>query len=236
MIGDFSGMARTGYQNAKDTIAAGFEGWKEGFLDNIQDVAIARLLSLTPFVGYIGNVIFLTSRFKVRTFNALGRKLDGSYTEHQVINGKPVPEFLGVGLKEYGLEIALHSFCGVEPLTDFERLEKFVETGEPQVVFLHGRNEGLFSVRSIEADETHWYLGRPAVMNVTLVLKEYVESVPVEAQQKLREEELNRGDTGLGGPLQLAGHATLPPEVTEAPRTLTPVKTIHPETRMEIEI
>jgi len=232
MIENLQGIAMTGFQNAKDTLAGGFDGWRDGFLDNIQDIAIARLLSFTPFVGFIGNVIFMTSRFRVRTFENLNRRLDGHYHEHNVIHGKPVPEFLGVGLKEYNFDITLNSFCGPEPLTDFRRLEKFVEEGIPQVVFLHGRNEGLYSVRSIEADETYWYKGRPAVMTVNIVLREYVESIPIAVQEKLREEELARGDTGVGGPDKVAGHAKLPEEVAEAPRVLTP--SIDPVTRMVI--
>jgi hypothetical protein len=39
-----------------------------GLLDNAAEIALARALSLTPFVGFIGKTVFMTSQFFVRTF------------------------------------------------------------------------------------------------------------------------------------------------------------------------
>jgi len=40
-----------------------------------------------------------------------------------------------------------------------------------------------------------------------MAIKEFVATVPSEAEMKMREEELKRGDTGKGGPRRLPGSA-----------------------------
>jgi len=179
-----------------------------GLLDNLKVLGLSRVLSLTPFVGFIGNMIFMSSRLSVRTFENLVRRSNAQFHEHNLINGKPVSEYVGGSLDEYTFEIVLHSSLGVEPLTEVEKLKGMLDSGVAHCVFLNGKNQGRWTIRSIEHEETHWHGGRPAVIFVTLVLLEHVESMPVEARQKLREMELKRNDTGLGGPERLAGTGT----------------------------
>ena len=182
-----------------------------GLRDSLKEVGIAKALSFTPFVGFIGRMIFMSSRFSVRTFENLVRRSNAQFHEHNLINGKPVSEFVGPTLDEYTFEIVLHSSLGVEPLTEVNKLKRMLESGVSQRVFLHGKSQGRWTIRSMEHEETHWYGGRPAVIFITLVLAEHVESMPVAAKQRLREMELKREDTGLGGPERLAGTATVEP-------------------------
>jgi hypothetical protein len=62
-------------------------------------------------------------------------------------------------------------------------------------------------------------------MDIVLTLREYVESLSTEAERKLREAELKREDTGIGGPDKLPGMPADVPKVS-----LTPI--IDPVTRM----
>jgi len=182
-----------------------------GLLGNAKDIGIARLMSLTPFVGMIGDVIFMSSNFSVRTFQNLTRKTEAQFAEHSVICKKPVSEFTGMSLDEFNLEVVLHGGLGVEPLTEYQLLKKMVESGNPHPIFLHGKREGNFTLRSVEGEETHWHRGRPIVMVVNMALREFIDSVPVNAEMKLREDELKRGDTGKGGPDRLPGTAEKKP-------------------------
>ena len=190
-----------------------------GLLDNAKELGIARVTALTPFVGMIGDVVFMSSSISVRTFQKLNRKTEAQFAEHSVISQKPVSEFTGTSLDEFNFEISLNCALGIEPLTEYQLLKRMTESGNAHLIFLHGRREGYFTLRSVEGEETHWHKGRPAIMAVNITLKEFVESLPVNAAMKLREDELRRSDTGKGGPDKLPGTAEKTPT---QPRKLEP--------------
>jgi len=176
-----------------------------GLIGNLKDIGLSKILSITPFVGYIGKLIFMSSSFSVRTFEGLTRKAEARYAEHDVMYSKPVSEFVGNALSDFNFDIVFHSDLGIDPLTEFENLKEMAESGMPQPVFLHGKSWGNFTIRNVEGEEKHWRGGRPAVMVINLTLKEFVDSIPTDAKMKLREDELRRGETGLGGPEKLPG-------------------------------
>jgi len=203
------------------SIAAGLGG-------NIRDIALSRALSLTPFIGFIGKTAFLTSRRVVRTFESKVTNTSAQYTDHSVILGKPVPEFTGQQLEDISFEITLHGGHGIEPLTDVEQIKRDIESGRVNPVFLNGKYYGRYTIRDIEAEETHWHRGRPIIIKVSLSIREHVESIPVAAAMKMNESVLKRGNTGIGGPAKLAGMAGVEP--TGVARALVPQ--INPITRM----
>jgi len=174
-------------------------------LDNLKEIGLARVLALTPFVGMIGKFYFYSSRPFVKTFNNLSRKVEAHFFDHNVIIGKPIPEYIGSQLLDFTFEIRLHSSLGIEPMVEVGFLQAMVESGLPQTIFLHGKTYGKYTVRGLEFEETHWSKGRPAIIDATLTLKEHAESLPVQSQMKLREQELSRHDTGFGGPDRIAG-------------------------------
>jgi hypothetical protein len=198
-----------------------------GLLGNLEDIAVARVAALTPFVGSIGDIIFMSSQISVRTFESTTRKSEAQFAEHQVIYGKPVSEFTGNSLDDFDFRIVLHGGLGVEPLTEFEKMRDIKNSGQPQNIFLEGKFQGNYTLRGIEGETTHWHLGRPIIMLIDLKLREYVDSIPTNAEMKLREDELRRGETGKGGPEKLPGTADKTPS---QPRALKPV--IDPVTRM----
>lgn len=181
-------------------------------LNNIKDIAIAKISSILPFTGFIGDkkkqILFMASGLSVRTFKNIKRKTKAQYAEHQVLYSKPVSEFTGMALDEKEFEIVLHGGLGVEPLIEVENLESMAASGKQQPIFLEGKFQGNFLLQDVDSETTHWHQNRPIIMIVNLKLKEYVESIPTEAQMKMRADELNRGATGLGGPEKLPGTPT----------------------------
>jgi len=195
--------------------------------DVVKEIALARLLALTPFVGYIGDfdgefsgstivadvgramegnaIIFVASSLFIQTFQGRTRKAGARWVDHEIINGPPVSEFTGRSLKDVEFEILLHSTMCFDPLAAYERLQKACESGKPQLMFLDGKNYGQWTIRSLEGEESYWAYGRPAVMVVTMTMREFISSTPTEAAQKLREDELRKGETGKGGPDRMPG-------------------------------
>ena len=176
-----------------------------GKLVDLRDVAVSRALSFTPFVGFIGRCIFMSSTLLgVRTYDAHSVTYQANYHEHELMTSKPASEYLGNSLQEHKFKITLLSALRTEPQTEVNFLKKMCESGKPQLLFLNGWVVGKFTIRSVEAETTEWHLGRPSVIEVNLVLKEYVTDLLIEAEQKQRQEELTRGVTGVGGPGQIA--------------------------------
>jgi len=180
--------------------------------DNTAERTLAALLAKTPFRGILGKIVFLTAGdflgtgiTNIRTYQGLNRKSSARWVDHEIINGPPVSEFTGRSLKDIEMEMLLHSTVCPDPLSTYEALEKMLESGDPQRLFINGKNYKRWTIRSIEGEETYWAYGRPAVIKITVSLREYISSLPTVAEQKLREDELRRGDTGKGGPDRLPG-------------------------------
>jgi hypothetical protein len=100
-------------------------------------------------------------------------------------------------------------------LTELANLKSKVETGKILTIFLYGRFEGKYNLRAIESDETHWNRGRPAVMKISLICKEYIESIPLKVAEKLQAIR----DTNPTGPERLPG---MPVSEVAQSRPLTP--------------
>jgi phage protein U len=183
--------------------------------DNAAEIALAKILALTPFQGIIGNVVFLTASFlgmtHVQTYDGLTRKSTARWVDHEIINGPPVSEFTGRSLKDMEFSITLSSTLHFDPLSTYETIEKMQDSGEPQLVFINGKNYGRYTVRSAEGEELYWAYGRPAVLKIALTLREYISALPTVAEQKLREDEIRRSDTGKGGPDRLPGNDKVDP-------------------------
>ena len=156
-------------------------------------------------LGSIGDVTFETSNMMIRTFQQFTSSRSAKYTDHDVINQKPVSEFTGLELDEKEFEITLDGSLGLDPQEEVTKLREMQESGEPYRVILFGEICGDYTIRSIEEEYRHTLCNRPLIIKLTLTIKEYISTVPSEAQMKMRQEELKRGDTGKGGPKRLPG-------------------------------
>lgn len=178
-------------------------------------------------VGSIGEVVFETSRFLILTWQEVRRQGFANFADHAVIGQKAVSEFTGLGLDELEFDITLNVMTGINPVAELKRLKEMKDSGKPYQVIIGNEVYGWWTIRLLEDDFSKTILNQPAVINVKLMLTEYIGTLPSEAEMKMREEELRREDTGLGGPQRLAGSPPPTQEVQLQPR-------IDPVTRMVI--
>jgi len=210
--------------------------WKTAILGEIielgvdvRDMIVAKLLSETFFIGFIGKLLFYTFRsqgnfysiggkgvplIKTNTFNSLERKYTANFADHNVISGKPVTEFTGASLNEMSLDIVFHQTLGTDPLRQVRLLQRMIESGEPQLVFLDYKYEGKWTIRGVNATEKHWHDGRPAIIACNIDLKEYRSGVNVsggeEADESEREVEEVTEAPEVTQPEELAGNNPQP--------------------------
>jgi phage protein U len=156
-------------------------------------------------IGSFGPCIFRVSSNHVKTFSQLARRVEMRYADHEVISQKPVSEFTGAGLDEITLTILLDADLGVSPLTEMAILRLFAEMGTASYLQLAGFPLGQFTIRGLEETWTYMIGGMAQIIELSLTIKEYVDTVPTTAQSKQAQDQASRAETGKGGPEKLPG-------------------------------
>ena len=192
-----SGLVPPGVSSALGSVA----GMLPGPLSSLARAATGQTL------GILGDVVFMSTSFSVRTWETLTRKTEASFAEHAVIGQKTVSEFAGAALDTIEFEILLNGCLGVDPLEEADKLREMTIAGEPQQLVLGGQSLGKFTLRGVEEEWKYMRYGKPLIMALKLNITEFIDTVPSQAQQKQREDELKREDTGKGGPDRLPGSA-----------------------------
>jgi len=129
-------------------------------------------------VGNWGSEItFEVSDKKVLTFAEMKRTVSGRYKQHPIIGKKPKSEFAGPEAAQIELSgVVLSAEHGVKPLKTLKKLEKAVEKGKAEYLFIGGKKIGKnkFVITSMsEAWEQIWNKGELARASVDLSLVEY---------------------------------------------------------------
>ncbi len=141
-------------------------------------------------VGYLGEIPFVTSRDYLVTFDDYQRQSEGRWAKHEIVNNKPILEFLGPDLEEISLKISLRRDHGIEPEMLLKKLRKMRDTGQP-IPFVLGskvigeaiktkiikapfaNNVGLWVLTRISESVKHWAGGNLYSVDVEITLSEY---------------------------------------------------------------
>lgn len=122
--------------------------------------------------------------FEPLPVESLDEKHSYNFAEHQVIEGKPLLQFIGDGLDETSLGLRLHvSFC--DPAAAFAQLKAEADQHQAlRLIFADGSNLGWRVVTEISrtfvstADN-----GRPMCIEAKLQLKEWVDANPLGSRE-----------------------------------------------------
>ncbi len=120
----------------------------------------------------LGNI-----QFELLPIESLDERYSYNYAEHQVIEGKPLLQFIGDNLNEANISVRFHfAFC--DPETQFNLLKAEADRHEAlPFLFATGKNLGYYVICEISkntvitADN-----GRPLCIEARLQLKEYSDS------------------------------------------------------------
>lgn len=125
-------------------------------------------------IGTFGEIVFETSRTRIRTFDEFKRTSKARFAEHAVTGRKPVLEFLGPELDEVSMQLLFAASLGVKPSDEIDALRVVLLEGAEQNLVVGGYNFGRFALTSMEED---WQKfdgkGRLLVAAVSINLKEY---------------------------------------------------------------
>lgn len=131
-------------------------------------------------IGSLGNVVFEVSAEQVRTFDELERSSSPRLATHNRQGAKPVIEFLGPGLEDIPFKMSLSAYHGLNPTEEAEKLRTMRDEGQAVLLILGGKpqGEGYWLISSMS--EKYKYVdnrGRPGVIDCSLSLKEYIQTL-----------------------------------------------------------
>lgn len=128
-------------------------------------------------IGVLGDIVFSVSSDKIRTFKTLNRFGGARIAAHELINRKPLLEFIGPSLETISMTISFSVADGVSPETEVKALRELRDKGRAVAFILGGepQGEGLWLVESV--NEEYRYIdnqGDAHQIDASVTLKEYI--------------------------------------------------------------
>lgn len=127
-------------------------------------------------VGSMGDIPFVVSYGKIRTFSDYGRSGSGRWAKHDLIGRKPVMEFLGPDVEKISMKIQLRTDHGINPESELGRLRKMRDTGAVFPFILGGApvSNNYWLLEDIGENVSYWRAGGKILsVSVDITLTEY---------------------------------------------------------------
>ena len=127
-------------------------------------------------VGSMGDIPFVVSYGKIRTFSDYGRSGSGRWAKHDLIGRKPVMEFLGPDVEKVSMKIQLRTDHGINPESELGRLRKMRDTGAVFPFILGGApvSDNYWLLDDIGENVSYWRAGGKILsVSVDITLTEY---------------------------------------------------------------
>jgi phage protein U len=133
-----------------------------------------------------GDITFEVSPKKIYTFDEFTRSGSARWSSHEIINKKPMPEFLGPDQDEITFLIRLSIMHGVDPRKELDKLRMFKDTGKtaPFIIGSAPISNSYWYIESLkERHKTYDSKGQLITAEAELTLKEYPRVIPATGSQ-----------------------------------------------------
>ena len=127
-------------------------------------------------VGSMGDIPFVVTYGKIRTFSDYGRSGSGRWAKHDLIGRKPVMELLGPDVEKVSMKIQLRTDHGINPESELGRLRKMRDTGAVFPFILGGApvSDNYWLLEDIGENVSYWRAGGKILsVSVDITLTEY---------------------------------------------------------------
>jgi phage protein U len=124
----------------------------------------------------MGDIPFVVTYGKIRTFSDYGRSGSGRWAKHDLIGRKPVMEFLGPDVEKVSMKIQLRTDHGINPESELGRLRKMRDTGAVFPFILGGApvSDNYWLLEDIGENVSYWRAGGKILsVSVDITLTEY---------------------------------------------------------------
>jgi phage protein U len=92
-------------------------------------------------LGSLGDIVFIVTDYKIRTFTDFRRTSNDRWAANEIINQKPRSQFLGPGLDTIDLTVRVDASYGLNPRQEVDKLVDYSRKGKV-MPFIIG-NKGL---------------------------------------------------------------------------------------------
>ena len=107
-------------------------------------------------VGLFGSLPFAVAEGAVLTFGGFSRSLGENWAFHDVIGGKPVPEWTGSNGVKVSFSMRFDSSLGVPPQTGMQMLKSMMESRSSHSLVIGTEYFGRFIIESLEEERAHF--------------------------------------------------------------------------------
>ncbi|MBB3132128.1 hypothetical protein FHS19_006855 [Paenibacillus rhizosphaerae] len=134
-------------------------------------------MALPDGVGVLGDIVFIVTSYKVRTFEGLTRTSNDRWANNEIIHKKPRSQFLGPGLDTFDLTVRVDARLGLNPRAEVDKLVQYSREGKVMKFTVGGKGMGVDRVK-ITSMTQNWETldnrGNLISATYSLTLEEYV--------------------------------------------------------------
>ena len=134
-------------------------------------------------VGYMGDIVFVSSESRLLTPTKYERESTGRWEEHELLMRKPVSQYGGPGLEKLSFSIILDAGHGIDVQEQLKKLRTMRDTGAVFPLILGGKpvTQSYWRMDSIKETEHYWATdGKLTQCRADIALTEYNDSNEVE--------------------------------------------------------
>lgn len=128
-------------------------------------------------IGSLGSMVFTVTPDTIRTFADFTRTSASRWANHEVLNKKPVSQFIGPGLDTVSFTVHLDVRYGINPRKELDALVELERSGKAIPLIIGGKGIGVnkFKIISLEQPWTEIdNKGNLLKASAVITLEEYV--------------------------------------------------------------
>nr|WP_145402954.1 phage tail protein [Paenibacillus xylanexedens] len=134
-------------------------------------------MALPDGVAVLGDIVFIVTKYKVRTFSDLSRTSNDRWANNEILLKKPRSQFLGPGLDTFELTVLVDARLGLNPRKEVDKLVAYSREGKVMKFSVGGKGMGVDKVK-ITSLVQNWQKmdnrGNLTSATYNLTLEEYV--------------------------------------------------------------
>ncbi|MEK5166216.1 phage tail protein [Paenibacillus sp. FSL R5-0527] len=104
-------------------------------------------MALPDGIGVLGDIVFIVSSFKVRTFSEFSRTTADRWGNNDIIQKKPRSQYLGPGLDTFDLTVRVDARLGLNPRAEVDKLVTYSREGKVMKFTIGGKGMGVDRVK-----------------------------------------------------------------------------------------
>lgn len=128
-------------------------------------------------IGSFGDINFLVTTEKIRTYDEFVRSCTARWVTHEVIGKKPLSQFMGPSLDTVSFRMQFSVTHGLKPEYEMNRLIDMIRNGKPFTLNIGGKPLGVYKWVLTALEIQHKVVnnkGQLECIEVKVEMREYV--------------------------------------------------------------